>query len=91
MPLITYNATGDATQAQMNEVETTALNFDNGTTQRARLVEKRFDVGAVRVVITWDSTVANVEDNVAAIDSTVSGLGADLPLASEVATVDYGE
>jgi hypothetical protein len=91
MATINYNGTGNATETEMDDVEQTAKDWRNGTDKILNTVEKRYDVGAVQLVVTWTVPDDQVEETVTTLDNAVSGMDADLPLASDgAATVEYG-
>lgn len=91
MPTIHYNGTGGATEAEMDDVESKGKNWRDGADRILHHVDKRFDVDAVQIVISWDVADDQVEDSIGTLDTAISNMGAALPLASEVATVDYSE
>lgn len=91
MPTIIYNETGDASETEMDSLETAAKDWRDGQDKVLVSLEKRFDVGAVSIHLTWDVSETGVESAVGSLDTAIQNLGVSLPLASDAADVQYGQ
>jgi hypothetical protein len=89
MPAIKYNETGAATVEQMDAAEMKAREWANGADKRLFSIEKRYDVEAIAVRMEWTVPAGEVGGAMTTADDVISQFDGDLPLPSEVATVEY--
>lgn len=89
MPTIIYDATGGATESEMDNIETDAKTWRNGAEKVLSNIDKRYDVEAVQIRIEWTVADGEVDATVSALDSAISSFGAVLPPASDAAVVEY--
>lgn len=89
MPTINYNATGDATATERDEVLSAARGWANGDTKVLHNVDLREDVDAVQINVSWEVANGDVDGAIDTLDTAIASLSADLPPASEAATVNY--
>lgn len=89
MPIINYTATGDATESEMDSLETAAKDWHDGASKVLHNLDKRYDVDAVQITLSWEVAEGEVDASISTLDTAIQNLGVDLPLASEAATVDY--
>lgn len=89
MPTITYDTTASATESEMDDLEAAAKNWADGVDKVLHNLDKRYDVDALAITLSWEVAAGDVDETIANLDTAIEGLSIDLPLASDVATVEY--
>jgi len=89
MPTINYDATGDATKTERDSVLSAARGWQNGQDKVLNHVDLRHDVDAVQLSISWTVADGDVDAAISTLDDALAGFDADLPPASDAATVRY--
>lgn len=91
MPTINYDATGTGTESAMDDLEAGAKSWRDGESKILHNIDKRYDVGAVQINISWEVADGGVDEAISQLDNAINGLSIDLPAASEAARVEYSE